>query len=102
MQETKQQISILEYLKNNLDKQLIKFIYKTKDGNRRFASGTTHKAFLKQNFNIELKDTYSSREGLITYFDTDKKNWRSFREENLKDITHIYNLQEDGKLVFID
>lgn len=97
MQETKQQIVILEYLKNNLDKELIKFIYKTKDGNRRFASGTTHKAFLKQNFNIELKDTYFSRDGLVTYFDTDKKNWRSFRQENIKDITSIYKLDINGK-----
>lgn len=93
---TKEQVLMLNYLKNNLTDQLIKFIYKTKSGERRFASGTNHKAFIKKNFNIDLKDDYKTRNGLITYFDTDKRNWRSFKEQNLKDITHVYKLDDVG------
>ena len=101
MRTQAQQIAYLDYVKNNLHKQLIKFIYKTKAGNRRFASGTTHKGFLKTHFNIDLKDDFKNREGVITYYDTDKKAWRSFfREENLRDITHIYNLNENGCLIY--
>ena len=100
MRTQAQQIAYLDYIKNNLHKQLIKFIYKTKAGNRRFASGTTHKGFLKTHFNIDLKDDFKNREGVITYYDTDKKAWRSFREENLRDITHIYNVNKSGNLIY--
>ena len=69
-----------------LNKALIKFIYKTKNGNRRFASGTTNKKFLLKNFGLELKDQYNLKDGLITYYDTDKRNWRSFITDNFKEI----------------
>ena len=97
-----QKKACLNYIKENLSKVLVKFIYKTKNGSERFATGTIHKNFIKHNFNIDLKGDHKIREGIITYFDTDKKGWRSFREENLKDITHIYNLDPSGKLVFVN
>jgi len=86
--------------KTILQESLIKFVYKTKDGSRRFASGTTNKAFIKKNFNLELNGEFSERDGLITYFDTDKKNWRSFIEKNLKDITHVYRIDEEGNFIY--
>ena len=84
MRTQAQQIAYLDYVKNNLHKQLIKFIYKTKAGNRRFASGTTHKGFLKTHFNIDLKDDFKNREGVITYYDTDKKAWRNLQRGEFK------------------
>lgn len=85
-----------------LNKALIKFIYKTKNGNRRFASGTTNKKFLLKNFGLELKDQYNLKDGLITYYDTDKRNWRSFITDNFKEYTHIYFLNEDGNIDLTD
>ena len=91
-------------LRKHLQFNVIKFIYKKKDGGSRFASGTTHKRFLEKNYDVKFsKNPKPINEDIITYFDTDKKNWRSFRCENLKDITHIYelNINQDGQLVFI-
>ena len=60
--------------------RIVEFYYKKKDGTLRQAFGT-----LQDNVILPLLKDATNREPnpeLVTYFDTVKQQWRSFRKEN--------------------
>lgn len=58
-----------------LKRGIVDFSYKKKDGSIRKATGTL------KDFKIKVK-----KSGNIVYYDTDKKGFRSFKLENLKEV----------------
>lgn len=69
-------------LKQAMRNRIVPFSYWKKDGTQRHAHGTLIGALLP-----ETKHTgKTSRNPVITYFDTDQKQWRSCLPENLINI----------------
>ena len=79
-------IELVEQLKSELqNKKEVKFKFTKIDGTERIALGTKHKDVI-ESFNATPSGNGSEKTGVITYFDLEKKSWRSFKEENLKEI----------------
>lgn len=55
------------------------FKFKKLDGSIRTAHGTLKKSLLPPTLGTGRKPA----DGVVVYYDTDKKSWRSFRAENL-------------------
>ena len=76
-------------LRDRLKLSVIKFAYKKKNGEVRYAIGTTNSELLDVVFNIKLKGQETeqdSRAGITNYFDIEKRGWRSLRNNNLIEI----------------
>ena len=79
-------IELVEQLKSELqNKKEVKFKFTKIDGTERIALGTKHKDVI-ESFNATPSGNGVEKTGVITYFDLEKKSWRSFKEENLKEI----------------
>jgi hypothetical protein len=60
----------------------VQFSYTKANGDSRQATGTTNMDLIPEGARAEATNTAES--AVITYFDLDKNDWRSFRRENLK------------------
>jgi len=65
-------------LRQAMQQKVVEFTYQKKDGSIRRAIGTTSGRF----FSYESKGGYSSPK-VVTYYDMEKKAFRSFRNENI-------------------
>lgn len=77
----------VETLNELLNKGVVKFSYKKKNGEVRNAIGTKNFDYVSENFGDEMLpkggNTYTDE--VIRYFDTNSEGWRSFRKENFLD-----------------
>ncbi len=67
---------------NFLSEGRVNFVYTKADGTSRTASGTTNSDLIPEGARAETKNTAASE--VVSYFDLDKNDWRSFRREGLK------------------
>lgn len=77
-------------IRQRLKLNVVKFAYKKKNGDMRYATGTNNIMLLNEmyGFNLDKRDEdEQQRNGLITYFDIEKQGWRCFRDELL---TKVY------------
>lgn len=70
-----------EALRAALHQGLCRIIYKKKDGNVRVASGTTDLSRVPES--QHPKGKRKPAQGVVTYYDIDKEEWRCLLEENL-------------------
>lgn len=70
-------------LKQLFETGIVKFSFYKTDGTVREAVGTRRftPEYTGDNF-VEPKGTGVEKPGIFTYWDTEKEQWRSFREEN--------------------
>ena len=78
-------------MKNTIRKRLklnvIKFAYKKKNGDIRYATGTNNVMLLNEMYGLNIKSFDSKDRGdLINYYDLGKKGWRCFNENMLTEI----------------
>lgn len=76
-------------IRERLQLSVVKFAYKKKNGETRYATGTTNVQILNDIFNLGIDDKQEKeqiRNGTTPYFDLAKKSWRSFRDENFIDV----------------
>jgi hypothetical protein len=77
----------IEELKNKLQEGILVFSYVKKNGENRLARGTTSKDYIESKTSYRFPEESNSRvkkENLITYFDLDKNEWRSFNFEQFE------------------
>lgn len=77
----------VETLNELLNKGVVKFSYKKKNGEVRNAIGTKNFDYVSENFGEEMlpKGGHIYTDEVIRYFDTNSEGWRSFRKENFLD-----------------
>jgi len=63
-----------------LDKDIISFIYKKKDGDIRVTRGTRNKDLIRR-YNVDPEGP--EHDFCIAYYDYDKHDWRACREDNI-------------------
>lgn len=76
-------------IRQRLQLSVVKFAYKKKNGEVRYATGTTNIRLLNELFslNIEEKEQVEQqRNGTTPYYDLAKKGWRCFRDENFIEV----------------
>lgn len=78
-------------LREKLQNGIVSFTYKKKDGSIREANGTTRMDCIPEENHPKGTGEHSS--DVVTYFDTDKNEWRSFREENF---IHIIGMVQES------
>tara|TARA_Y100001937_G_C6910242_1_gene237185 strand:- start:48 stop:293 length:246 start_codon:yes stop_codon:yes gene_type:complete len=78
----------MKTLRERLKLSVVKFAYLKKNGETRYATGTTNTELLDVVFDIKLKPfkEEKQRDGITTYFDVEKRNWRSLRDDSLIEI----------------
>lgn len=70
---------------------VVNFSYKKKNGELRHARGTKKLDRIKSiDENAIPTDEGNIKTGIVTYFDLDKSDWRSFREELLVSLDSFY------------
>lgn len=77
----------VEELKNKLQEGILVFSYIKKNGETRLARGTSSKEYIESKTSYRFPEESKSRvkkENLITYFDLDKNEWRSFNYEQFE------------------
>lgn len=77
----------VEELKNKLQEGILVFSYIKKNGETRLARGTSNKDYIESKTSYRFPEESKSRvkkENLITYFDLDKNEWRSFNYEQFE------------------
>ncbi len=77
----------VEELKNKLQEGILVFSYVKKNGETRPARGTSNKDYIESKTSYRFPEESKSRvkkENLITYFDIDKNEWRSFNYEQFE------------------
>lgn len=77
----------VEELKNKLQEGILVFSYIKKNGETRLARGTSNKDYIESKTSYRFTEESKSRvkkENLITYFDLDKNEWRSFNFEQFE------------------
>lgn len=77
-------IKTVEDLRKGLKNGVVNFTYMKKDGSIRHATGTTRLDSIP--VEDHPKGTGRQADGVVNYFDLEKSEWRSFREENLVSI----------------
>ena len=84
--------SLLEKLNYILKTEnVVNFSYKKKNGELRHARGTKKLDRIKSiDENAIPTDEGNIKTGIVTYFDLDKSDWRSFREELLVSLDSFY------------
>ena len=75
-------------LRKRLKLSVVKFSFKKKNGETRYATGSTNIDMLNLVFGLDLKTfkEETNRDGITTYYDIEKRNWRSLRDESLIEI----------------
>jgi len=75
-------------LRKRLKLSVVKFSFKKKNGETRYATGSTNIDMLNLVFGLNLKSfkEETNRDGITTYYDIEKGNWRSLRDESLIEI----------------
>tara|TARA_R110002096_G_C14353323_1_gene703288 strand:- start:529 stop:777 length:249 start_codon:yes stop_codon:yes gene_type:complete len=75
-------------LRKRLKLSVVKFSFKKKNGETRYATGSTNIDMLNIVFGLNLKSfkEETNRDGITTYYDIEKRNWRSLRDESLIEI----------------
>ncbi len=75
-------------LRKRLKLSVVKFSFKKKNGDIRYATGTTNTELLNIVFGLNLSpyEPETKKDGITTYYDIEKRNWRSLRDENLIEI----------------
>mgnify|MGYP003627795370 FL=1 len=75
-------------LRQRLKLSVVKFSFKKKNGQTRYATGSTNIDMLNVVFGLNLKafKEETNRDGITTYYDIEKRNWRSLRDESLIEI----------------
>jgi hypothetical protein len=75
-------------IRKRLKLNVVKFAFKKKNGETRYATGTNNIMLLNEMYGLNLKDNSSVDRGdLINYYDLEKMGWRCFNKELL---TKIY------------
>lgn len=77
----------VEELKNMLREGILVFSYVKKNGETRLARGTSNKGYIESETSYRFPEESKSKvkkENLITYFDLDKNEWRSFNYEQFE------------------
>ncbi len=75
-------------IRERLKLNVVKFAFKKKNGDIRYATGTNNVMLLNEMYGLNLKENDSIDRGdLINYYDLEKKGWRCFNKELL---TKIY------------
>ena len=75
-------------IRERLKLNVVKFAFKKKNGETRYATGTNNIMLLNEMYGLNLKENDSIERGdLINYYDLEKKGWRCF---NKKLLTKIY------------
>lgn len=77
----------VEELRKCLKSGVVNFTYTKKDGTIREAKGTTRMNNIPEE--NRPKGVRESPSGIVNYFDLDKSEWRSFREENFEEINNF-------------
>jgi len=75
-------------LRKRLELSVVRFSFKKKNGETRYATGSTNIEMLNALFKLNMKPfkEETNRDGITTYYDIEKKNWRSLRDESLIEI----------------
>lgn len=76
----------VEELKSKLQEGILVFSYINKNGETRLARGTSNKDYIesKTSYIFPEESSRVKKENLITYFDLDKNEWRSFNCEQFE------------------
>jgi len=75
-------------IRKRLKLNVVKFAFKKKNGETRYATGTNNIMLLNEMYGLNLKENDGlDRGNLINYYDLEKKGWRCFNKELL---TKIY------------
>ena len=72
-----------------LDKNIVRFTYEKVDGTIRHAIGTRNLCLACQALNISIPMPKSGRSNPTAYYDLEKRDWRSFRADNVLTINGI-------------
>jgi len=75
-------------LRKRLKLSVVKFSFKKKNGETRYATGSTNIEMINSLFGMKLDEFKEevNRDGITTYYDIEKRNWRSLRDESLIEI----------------
>ncbi len=77
-----------KHIRERLKLNVVKFAFKKKNGETRYAVGTNNVILLNEMYGLNLDDSSGVDRGdLINYYDLEKKGWRCFNKELL---TKIY------------
>jgi hypothetical protein len=75
-------------IRKRLKLNVVKFAYKKKNGDIRYATGTNNIMLLNEMYGLNIKENDSTDRGdLINYYDLEKQGWRCFNKQLL---TKIY------------
>jgi hypothetical protein len=75
-------------IRKRLKLNVVKFAYKKKNGDIRYATGTNNVMLLNEMYGLNIKENDSIDRGdLINYYDLEKQGWRCFNKQLL---TKIY------------
>ena len=76
-------------IRQRLELSVVKFAFRKKNGETRYATGTTNIPLLNERFSLKLnEEDYKAqkRNGTTTYYDLGAMNWRCFRDDSLIEI----------------
>ena len=76
-------------IRQRLNLSVVKFAFKKKNGEVRYAIGTTNINLLNELFNLKIEEkegVKQQRNGTTPYYDLGKMSWRCFKDENLIEI----------------
>jgi hypothetical protein len=76
-------------IRKRLQLSVVKFAYKKKNGEVRYATGTTNIPLLNELFNLNIEEKEQvgqQRNGTTPYYDLAKKGWRCFKDENFIEV----------------
>lgn len=76
-------------IRQRLKLSVVKFSYLKKNGDVRYATGTTNIDLLNDLFNLNIEATEEKeqqRNGTTPYYDFAQKGWRCFKDDNLIEI----------------
>ena len=79
-------MSQIETLLAEMHKGVVKFSFTKKDGSLREAEGTLNQSTIHSVYSFKGGDCPPQRYGYVSYWDTEKKDWRCFNPSNLVSI----------------
>lgn len=79
-------VSFADDLRNKLHEGVVAFKYKKVNGEIRKAIGTLNISFSDELAEYVASDKASNKTGVVSYWDIEKKGWRSVKEENIIEI----------------